>query len=430
MAKKRLDMSSQARARRIAKLVKNPRTRAGVKTRDLPPAMRKQREANRRLDDPNALVQDLTPRLLAEQTRASAEQRYAPAEQEIAGQRAVSGQVQRQIPSYFADYQAALQRATQSTQAGYAAAAAQQANTANSTAALDARYNAAQQQGQQQDAAARGAVADPNAMALAQQAAQARRGSLDTQAALTSAVGGAQVAFSANRERVGAGQKLQAQQGELARYRNIDKAAGALAREKGDYATTTRQKLLDAEHTKRLEKAAFGLNVEKAAADVQKATAAVKDRKAARATTNRNADQSRELQRATAAERLALERERVAIARSKAKSTGGSTVASQRDAKKLTTSVNTATADAKYLLTQKVETEKDSGKFRNLTESEVRAAIRRKYKDRDIANAAIDKAVLGRVSPENIKRLQRRNVKIPKEWLTTGKPGKVWQKAS
>lgn len=263
-------------AAKVAKLSKNPGTRSKVPTAQLAPKYQKMRKANAAraaTNDPNALTAPLTPRTLDQQVQAQTSLYAAPAEQALNDRQAVSNQMAVNIPSWFADYQAAQQHATDQTKTAYGAAIGASQNAAASGSALDAQQQATQQAQMQADATIRGGTVDPAIAAQAQQASASRRAGVDTQTALTSGLGAAQTAYRAGQQTVGAAQKLQAQQGEAQRSRNIATDRGTLAAKKGDFATTTRQKLIDAEHTKQLENKAFGLNVQKAA-DATAATSA------------------------------------------------------------------------------------------------------------------------------------------------------------
>lgn len=81
--------------------------------------------------------------------------------------------------------------------------------------------------------------------------------------------------------------------------------------------------------------------------------------------------------------------------------------------------VRTAGADANTLINAQIpvrdpKTGKPTGKTRKPTEAEVRAKIRDRYDDIDIANAAMDIAILGEVGPVNRKRLEDRGIPVPK----------------
>lgn len=269
-------MAQKLSASRVALLSRNPATRSKVPTAQLSAKHRAMRSANAAkvkarsaATDPEALTAPLNPTTLDAQVQASANLYAAPAEQEIAGQRAVSQHQMTVIPAWFQDYQNALSQSTQRTAQAYSAALGVQQNVANSSSALDANQRAAQQQQMQTDATARGATLDPAGAARDQQAAASRRSMLDAQQQHTAAIGAHEVAFRGAREAVGAGQKLTALTDEARRGRNIDVAAGKLALEKGQYAVKTRQDLINTEHTKQLERKAFGLESAKAAADAE-----------------------------------------------------------------------------------------------------------------------------------------------------------------
>ncbi len=269
-------MAKKLTAAQVKARSKDPRTRTSVPTSQLSPQHRAMRAkaiaAKKRtatLDDPAALTAPLTPRGLAEQVTAGTDLAYAAPTQELAGQRGVNAQMQANIPTWFDGYQASLARATAVQQAATANAVAAQQNAADTTSALDTFQRAAQQASTASDAQSRGAAVDPSIAATAQQAAMARRGSMDAFTGLQAGLGAAATGLTANREGVGAGQRVTAQQAERNVGLNLDATARSLATDKGNYATTFRQKLIDAEHTKRLENKAFGLEAEKAAADVE-----------------------------------------------------------------------------------------------------------------------------------------------------------------
>jgi hypothetical protein len=155
---------------------------------------------------------------------------------------------------------------------------AAQQHAADTTSALDTAQQGKQQAAMASDAQSRGATVDPQIAATAQQAAMARRGSMDAFTGLQAGLGAASTGLALNREAVGAGQRVTAQQAERNVGLNLDRTANTLATDKGNFATTYRQKLIDAEHTKQLENKAFDLNVDKAKADVAVKTATLKAR--------------------------------------------------------------------------------------------------------------------------------------------------------
>lgn len=255
-------------------------------------------------DDPAALTQPLTPRGLDAQVGAATALWAQPALAELLGRRAQSQQMQANIPAWFADYRAALARATQQTGAGYAAAAAGSQQATNSMTQLAAQQDAAQQQSMQQDAALRGAQVDPALAALAARANLARQATGDVQTRLTLGLGAANTAYRSAQEVVGAGQQLTAHQRESNINRRTDLDAANLATQTGRYAEGKRQELIDKEHTKQLERKAFNLNVSKAQADAANEAASIQQRREAAKARERAAAAQRAVSRRNTRDRL------------------------------------------------------------------------------------------------------------------------------
>ena len=268
----------------LAQKLRNPATRSKIPTSQLPVRYQKMRAANAQraqLDDPNALTQPLTPRLLNQQVQSATNLNFGEADRDLQSRQAQAAQTQASIPQWFSDYQAALQHATDTTKAAYAGAAARQQNATDSTYNLDTAAAGQQQQAMQADAATRGATVDPAVAAMAQQAALSRRSAGDIQTGLTSALGAANVSYRGGQQVVGAAQQLVAQRDQANRQGALGQESKDLAAKKGDYAVTTRQKLIDSEHTKQIENKAFDLNKQKAADDVTIKTATLKQKAAA-----------------------------------------------------------------------------------------------------------------------------------------------------
>lgn len=367
--------------------------------------------------DPTA---PLDARGLQAQVDAATSLQYGGVDSALQGERNVSAQMMRNIPSWFADYQNALRNATTTSQAAYDQAAQDQRNTASSVATLDATQRGQMLDQMRADAQQRGATVDPNIDAKAQQAAASRQDLLAQYSNLTKGLGASSTAWNANREVVGAGQRLSALAGERNRAGSIESKAGDIAREKGAFRVKARQDLIDREHTKNLERKAFKLDVTRAANSAASDAAAIADRRQARITSNRNSDQDR------------AERRRAALAREqKAKAKGGS-VEHRRQVERndsFRLSVLTGADDAKSWLKRPALVKTPDGKpeldgegnptqrTRKRTEAEVREALRNKYKDRDLANAAMDMAINGYISPENERRLKARGIGVPREWM-------------
>jgi hypothetical protein len=358
---------------------------------------------------------------LNQQVIAGVGLQYGAADQALGGQRAVSQQQAAQIPGYFQQYQDALRNATQQTGSAYAAAAGIQQNAAASASTLDAQQRAALAGQAQASAQLRGATVDPAIAAQGQQAAAARQATAAAGVGLTAQLGAAETGYRANREVVGAGQKLQALTAEQQRARAIEGQQFALNREKGLAAVKLKGDLQSAQRQAELEDKVFGLNVDKAASAAAAQQQAIEDRRNARITANRNADQSRTIAEARAAETARANRAREAAAAAAAAARGGKPDrVAAREARKFRENINTAAADARTLLGTDIQIKdekgKPTGRTRKPTETEIRANVRKRYKDRDIANAAMDIAINGALSTVNERRLKARGIQIPAEW--------------
>lgn len=268
-------MSAKISAKRLA----NPALRSKIPTAQLPAKYRAMRAANTAratANSPSAVDAPLTPDTLNQQVKADTALYTAPAQKTLQDQQTVHNAMMGSIPSWYDDFLNAQKYAHDQTANAYAAAAAAQQNGANTSSALDQSQRSQQDASMQADAASRGATVDPHIAAVGQQAAASRRSQLDAQSGLTLGLGAAQTSYRAGQVEVAGAQKVKALEGEAARGRAIDSSAQDLATKAGQYAVTDKQKLIDADHTKQLENAAFGLKQTVAAADQKTATAKVK----------------------------------------------------------------------------------------------------------------------------------------------------------
>jgi hypothetical protein len=221
------------------------------------------------LDDPAALTAPLTPRTLGEQVAAQTNLAYSGQQTALQGQQGVHAQMETNIPAWFQAYNDTLAHASAAQERANAAAVAAQQNAADTSTAVDSQQRASLQSGLQADAITRGATVDPSVAATGQQAAASRRSSMDAFTGLQAGIGAATAGLAANRQVVAAGQGLSALQGERNVGLNLDRTAQTLAADRGNFAVTARQKLIDSEHTKTLENKAFDLNTQKAVDEVK-----------------------------------------------------------------------------------------------------------------------------------------------------------------
>lgn len=388
-----------------------------AKMKTAQPKARRGPKPNRRLDDPQALRRPLTPRRLATEVTSAANLAYGGQETAIQGERNVHAQVQRDLPAWFQSYENVAAMAALRNQQANAAAVAAQQQAAASTSALDAQQRATLTADMQRDASMRGATVDPMVDATAQQAATARRSTQDAFTGLTAGLGAVQTAYDTNRQVVAAGQRVSARREEANRGLAIERQARELQRDKGLFKVKTRRELVDREHTKDLERKAFGLTVEKARAEQQARLATIEDRRRARITANRNADQARALRERSV--RVQEERERREAnkdAEQRRRKLGpyaprGSKQANQKDAYGNTLKQRQAAQDRldRALLL--------SGPLRvpeGTTVDTLAALLANKGVSALDARAAAEIKINGRVSPATAEKLKRRGARAPR----------------
>lgn len=445
MAKAKL---TQARAN---KLSKNPGTRTKVPTSMLSPklqAMRKSNAAtkakNAALDDPAALTAPLTPRTLNQQVQASADLYAGGAEQKLADEQRQASTVAVSIPAWFQQYQDAQAAATQATRDATANAVAQQQNATSSTYGLD-KANA-DQVGvtTAATAASAGGVADPAIAAQAQQAALSRRSAGDAQTRLTAGLGASQVSYRAGQETVGAAQKLRAQLDQQGRQNDLGAKSQQLAKDKGNYAATARQKLIDAEHTKQIENKAFNLNATKAEQDAAARAAALAEKttvdsaRLGQSATGldiqqQNADTAKQRADDAKAAKVALKTKRTPAEKTLDRNAKSDIDHAQvlikqlRDAK-VPVQVPKKDSNNNDVPGEFMDAKNSDGSLKTkpakLTDAQIRARLagpaHGKPIPKDIVNAAFDMVVNGHLTPANVRALHRLGISINALGYPTG----------
>lgn len=256
-------------------LAADPATRPKVPDRILRrvnPEAFKQRQQNRFNAAPVTPGSSMTNRELGRVTDAAVGEKYGYADEQMRQQYEHSRATEQQIPGWFDYYRQQVQDLAAADATARQAATGQIAGLGGTLAAAASRAATADQTAMAQDAAIRGAALDPQAAVRAQQAAQINTADLGTLAALQVGLGANQGTYWRGQEGVSEQAKVQRLLEELAYRRTLDKDAEQLAREKGDFATTYRTGRIDSEHTKAMERAAFGLKKADAAADAANAT--------------------------------------------------------------------------------------------------------------------------------------------------------------
>lgn len=188
---------------------------------------------------------------LDRQVNAQVVEKYGPAQGQLTQQA-------KAIPDWFKAYQAQVNSAADSNKQAAAAAQAQIAGLQGALTGLGTTQAKDLQAGEAASAGVRGAT--PNTAAIGTTATNAggvRRDLLGSFAGLVATQGAGQSARDAEQSRFAGGQQVQA-------LSDNSRAQGQLASQRGSYAVTARQALLDAAHKSALEDAAFGLDVTKA----------------------------------------------------------------------------------------------------------------------------------------------------------------------
>ncbi len=258
---------------------------------------------------------------------------YAPQEAELGRTRQNQAGRTNVMASWFGQYQA--QVAEQARQQQAAGQAFQQGAYAASQQAFAAdTAGVGQRQGQaQQGAAQMGAVTDPAVAMQAQQAAGARLAQGTAFGTTLGQMGQANANLMGQRAASAGQQRVEVLRDEQARAQKIDQLALELSGQRASSKTATVGKLQDAEHTKTMERQAFGLDVTKEQADAAADAATAADREADNKRAGRNDRSTRRDRRAdnrradaddAEQQRHNLETEATAREKSRNSSSGGS----------------------------------------------------------------------------------------------------------
>lgn len=433
MAKKKtLAQRIQADPKLKAKYLSNPGLRSKLPDRLLTPELRQRRQANVYNATPVTPGSTLTNAQLARDMQQAQNVRYGQAEQALKQQGLGTMQLAKSEQEWYGSYQRELLQHAQNQQAINA-----QANAANLALQQGiGQVGQAQTQQLQQGANAGAAQRATTAADLGpeQQQAQAVR------AQMAQGLGSLQVATGAANARyagalagpvVGA-QKLSALQRSGQDFQKVLGQSAQLAREKGAFGEEYKSGRVADEFKNVLANQALGLDVAKAASQTQAAASQRSEMRRAHKASEAVAQGNL----GVAKSRAQLATEKDAIQRQNRTgpyAPGGSKSTAAHDRRvqantKTRGQITTASSDARYLKNQRIPVRgpdgkpetKDgapTGRTRKLTETEIRAALRKRYKDADVANAAMDLALLGHVSPENQRRLKAKGIGVPKEWL-------------
>lgn len=418
-----------------AKYLANPGLRSKLPDSMLTPQQRAQRQQNAYNAAPVTPGSSLTNRGLGVEANNAALTQYGAERQGLQTQQAQAQQLGRDQNDWYASYRAELAAHAANVQAVNAAAVQQISGLQQGVRGLDNAQSSEQLAAMQKDAAIRGATVDPSLASTASNASQVRQAALAGFGSQQANVGAANSRYADTLATVVAPtQELQAR----AQAANRVSQAGAqltdLGRREGAYkANYTSGRVAD-EQKNVLAQQALGLDVTKAANTAAEAQARIKETH--RSTTLSHKDRQAQLNSPAAQktkQQVDFFNKHGYYPSTGSPKAGGKTAASKARQvaanDKIRVNITTAKADAAHLRQQavpvrtpdgKVEVDKDgkpTNRTRKLTEAEIRAGLRKKYKDADVANAAMDLALLGHVSPENQRRLRARGIGVPKAWL-------------
>jgi hypothetical protein len=434
--KKSLAQRVSADPKLRAKYLKNPGLRSKLPDRLLTPELRKVRAANTYAKTPITPGSSVTNSQLARDIQSAQTVRYGPAETALKQQAIGTAQTGQAIGDWYGSYQRELQQHATNTQAINQAANASNLALQQGITGIGQQQAAGLQAGANQDAAQRGTTAAnlgpeaTQALAVRQQMAQG----LGSQQVATGAAQSRYADTMANI--VAPSQRIQAGTMNALDMRKVLGSALDLAREKGAYGEEYESQRVADEFKNILAGQALGLDVEKAKSAASTSAARIDIARGVDPVTGKKIVKPKSpTAKKTEADLAFFRQHGYYPPTGPPKAAGGrsaSEVAAHRskvkENTKTRTNITTAASDARYLKTQKVpirdpKTNKPTGKTRNLSQKEIRATLRKRYKDADIANAAMDLAILGHISPENQRRLRARGIGVPKSWLPKAASG-------
>jgi hypothetical protein len=426
-----------------AKYLSNPGLRSKLPDNMLTPEQRARRQSNALAAAPITEGSAVTNKQLGLEAADATQVRYGSQQQALQTQQARAQSLGRDQNDWYNAYRAELATHAVNTQAIGAQAVAQDQQLAQGVRGLDSSQSAAQQQQMQADAKIRGGTVDPSLATTADQASQVRQQMLAGFGSQQAGVGAAHSQYADTLAHVIAPtQQLQGRAQAANKVTDILAQIADLQGQKGAYNQQYRAGRIADEQKTVLSKQALGLDVARAQDAAKTASDKTDLARGVDPVTHKRIVKPKSVSDQKTAADLAYFKKHGYYPTHGAPKTGTtSTAAHDRKVAgndKTRTTIATAKADAAYLKTQKIpvrgvdgkpEVGKDgktpTGRTRALTDAEIRASLRKKYKDADVANAAMDLALLGHVSPENQRRLRQRGIGIPKEWLTSKKARKT-----
>jgi hypothetical protein len=413
-----------------AKYLANPGLRSKLPDNLLTPAQRAQRQTNAFNNAPITEGSSITNKQLGVEANNAVLTQYGGERQSLTADQQRAQSLGRDTADWYAAYRAELAAHAANTQAIGNAAVAQDAQLAQGVRGLDQAQTNDQLAAMQKDAAIRGATVDPSLAQTASNASQVRQQMLAGYGSAQAATGAARSQYADTLAHVVAPtQELQARAQAANRVSAVgDKLTALSQREGAAKANYVSGRVADEAKTV-LSKQALGLDITKAQQGAAVDAANIDIKRGIDPVTHKKIVKPLTPTAEKTKADLAFFKQHGYYPPTGppkpgkgATATGSAATARKVAANTKTRSlITTAKADAAYLKTQQIPIRdkdgKPTGHTRSLTEAEIRAGLRKKYKDADVANAAMDLALLGHISPENQRRLKARGIGVPKAWL-------------
>lgn len=219
------------------------------------------------------LTDPLTPRDVGRETRQATNLRFRPLERKIGAEQRASRRREREVGDWWGNYLQMVEGGRTDTTAAFAAAADTQQRLIGEAGARSSADTQRLQAEAAQSAALRGTTPGTEAASQETAAAAQRNYLAAAQGGALASQGAVARNYLTDQMRIGAGQSIASRREEQRRGRSIAQDRRAVARERGDYASTFRGELRDKERDYLIQRGALGLDKRKAAADAAQAAA-------------------------------------------------------------------------------------------------------------------------------------------------------------
>lgn len=219
------------------------------------------------------LTDPLTPRDVGRETRQATDLRFRPLERNAEAKQRASRRREREVGDWWGNYLTMVEGGRTDTTAAFAAAADTQQRLIGEAGARSSADTQRLQAEAAQSAALRGTAPGTEAASQETAAAAQRNYLAAAQGGALASQGAVARNYLTDQMRIGAGQSIASRREEQRRGRSIAEDRRALARERGDYASTYRGELRDKERDYLIQRGVLGLDKRQAAADAAQAAA-------------------------------------------------------------------------------------------------------------------------------------------------------------